>query len=89
MDWMSELPERQRASLEALLDQVNEQESVYTKAENASVGQIWVALAQLNEKMERMDSMLRAQREVLKEMNADVEIDQKLDERLEESLRRY
>lgn len=89
MDWIAELPDRQRTSLETLLDRVNEQEEVYEKAQNASVGQIWVALAQMNERMERMDSLIRAQREVLQEMNADVEIDQKLDDRLEESLRRY
>ena len=89
MEWMSQLPERQRDSLENLLDNVNKQEDVYMEAENASVGQIWVALAQMHEKMQKMDSMLRAQREVLNDIDTDVEVDKKLDKNLEESLRRY
>lgn len=89
MEWMSQLPDRQRESLENLLDQVNKQEEVYMEAENASVGQIWVALAQMHEKMEKMDSMIRAQREVLKEFDTSIEVDKKLDKNLEESLRRY
>jgi CO dehydrogenase/acetyl-CoA synthase alpha subunit len=89
MEWMEQLPDRQRDSLENLLDQVNKQEDVYMQADNASVGQIWVALAQMHEKMDKMDSMIKAQREVLKEFDSSIEVDEKLDQRLEESLRRY
>ncbi len=89
MEWKQRLPEQIRLALESLLDSIQQYRSGYMEAENASVAQIWVALAHLNQRLDRVEEMARAQREVLKEMESDVNVDRKLDSNLQESLRRY
>ncbi|WP_414836808.1 hypothetical protein [Candidatus Nanohalococcus occultus] len=89
MDWIDELPERERNSLESLLDSVNKHDNVYMQAENASVGQIWVAMTLLNQRMEKLESLVKAQRKALNEMNVEVDVDKHLSENLENSLRNY
>lgn len=87
MAWLDELPARLRNSLNGLLDAVEQHEDVYLDADNPSVGQIWVAMAQMSEKLDRMEEMVTAQRKALNELGADV--DSHLDRNLEESLKRY
>lgn len=89
MEWKQRLPEKLRLSLESLLDSIQQYDSGYMEAENASVAQIWVALAYLNQRLDRIEEMARAQREVLQEMESDVNVDRKLDRNLQESLKRY
>ncbi len=87
MEWIDDLPERVNVSLESLLDRVEGQEDVYMQAENASVGQIWVAMALMNDRIKKLEDLVSAQRKALNE--EDVEVDKHLDRRLEESLKRY
>jgi hypothetical protein len=87
MDWIEGLPEKIKVSLEKLVDTVNRHEDVYMEAENASVGQIWVALAMMNQRVEKLEEMVTAQRKAMNE--AGVEVDKRLDENLEKSLRNY
>lgn len=87
MEWIEALPEKLRVSLEKLVDTVNRHEEVYMEADNASVGQIWVALALMNDRVEKLEDRMIAQRKALQE--AGVDVDRKLDKSLEESLRNY
>jgi len=89
MEWIRQLPDRQRNSLETLLESVNSYEDVYSEAENASVGQIWVAMSLMNEKIQRLESLVKAQRRVLNEMGKGDELDRHLNQELEKSLRNY
>ena len=89
MEWKQRLPEKLCVSLESLLDNVNRHEESYMQAQNASVGQIWVALAFMNQRVEKLEEMVRAQRKALKEMDGDVDVDKHLNRDLEESLRNY
>lgn len=89
MDWTANLPERLRNSLDALLDRVENNEEAYMNASNASVGQIWVALALLNERMNKMERHLRAQRQAINDLNPETEVGENLDSNLEDSLKRY
>ncbi|MFB6245794.1 MAG: hypothetical protein ABEJ03_05615 [Candidatus Nanohaloarchaea archaeon] len=89
MEWMNNLPERHRSSLEALLDSVNQHEKAYMSAENASVGQIWVAFALLYDRIEKLEALTKAQRKALNDIDADVDVDRHLDENLENSLKNY
>lgn len=89
MDWTAKLPERLRNSLDALLDRVENNEEAYMNAQNASVGQIWVAMALLNERMNKMERHLRAQRKAINELSPNQDVGEKLDSNLEESLKRY
>lgn len=89
MDWIRQLPDKIRVSLESLLDSVEQHEEDYMNAQNASVGQIWVALALMNQRLEKMEDMVQAQRKALRELDQEVEIDKHLDSSLEESLKRY
>lgn len=87
MSWIEDLPKKLSASLNSLLNDTEKHEDVYMDAENASVGQIWVAMAQMNKRLDRMDDMLQAQRKAMKEQG--LEVDKHLDKNLEESLKRY
>ncbi len=87
MSWIEELPGKISASLNSLLEDTESHEDVYMQAENASVGQIWVAMAQMNQRLEKMEDMLRAQRKAMKEQG--LEVDRSLDSDLEESLKNY
>ncbi|MFB6207909.1 MAG: hypothetical protein ABEJ69_01020 [Candidatus Nanohaloarchaea archaeon] len=87
MSWINELPSRLRSSLNSLLDRVEQHETVYENAENPSLGQLWVAIAQMNERMDRIEDMVTAQRRALKESGMDV--DRYMDRELEDSLKRY
>ncbi len=89
MDWIHELPERVKVSLQSLLDSVDQHENAYMDAENASVGQIWTALAVLNSRVNQLESLANAQRKALNELDQDVDIGKHLDSNLEESLKRY
>lgn len=89
MDWIEQLPEREQNALNSLLDSVNQHEDAYMKAENASVGQIWVAMTLLNNRVEKLESLVKAQRKALNEMNVDVDVDKHLSENLENSLKNY
>ncbi len=89
MEWKQRLPEKLRLALESLLDSIQQYDSGYLEADNASVAQIWVALAHLNQRLDRIEEMTRAQRKVLKELDSDVNVDRKLDRNLQESLKRY
>jgi F0F1-type ATP synthase delta subunit len=89
MSWISDLPSRLRLSLNSLLDRVEQHEEIYDEAENPSVGQIWVAMAMMNKRMERLEDMVQAQRKALNELDRDVDVDSHLDKNLEESLKKY
>lgn len=89
MDWVSQLPDKMRVSLESLLDSVEQHEPTYLEAQNASVGQIWVALALMNQRVRKLEDLVQAQRKALNELDQDVNVDRHLDNHLEESLKRY
>ncbi|MFB6216841.1 MAG: hypothetical protein ABEJ72_07730 [Candidatus Aenigmatarchaeota archaeon] len=88
MEWVEDLPDDLQVSLEQLLDTVEIHEETYLGAQNASVGQIWVAMSLMNKRIKKLEDIVSAQRKALQEMeNADV--DKHLDRKLEESLKRY
>lgn len=87
MEWVEDLPDELQASLESLLDDVEYQENIYMEAQNASVGQIWVAMSHMMNRIQKLEKLASAQRKALNE--TDVDVDKHLDERLEESLKRY
>ena len=87
MSWIEDLPKKISTSLHSLLNDTEKHEETYMKAENASVGQIWVAMAQMNRRLDKIEDMLQAQRKAMKEKGVDV--DNHLDRNLEESLKRY
>jgi predicted nucleic acid-binding Zn-ribbon protein len=89
MDWITRLPDRLRVSLESLLDSVEQHEETYLDAQNASVGQIWVALAYMNQRVQKLEELVNAQRKALNDLDQEVDIDQHLESNLEESLKRY
>lgn len=87
MSWIEDLPKKLSESLHSLLKKTEKHEETYMKAENASVGQMWVAMAQMNQRLDKVEDMLQAQRKAMKEQGVDV--DNHLDRNLEESLKRY
>lgn len=89
MDWIHELPERVKVSLESLLESVDQHEDAYMQSENASVGQIWTALAIMNSRVNQLESLVNAQRKVLNDLDQEVDIGKHLDSNLEDSLKRY
>ncbi|MFB6159123.1 MAG: hypothetical protein ABEJ95_05730 [Candidatus Nanohalobium sp.] len=89
MSWMEKLPEKVQDSLDNLLLETEQHEEVYMDAENAPIGQIWVAMAQMNSRIEKLEDMVQAQRKALKEVDVEVEVDKHLDKDLKESLKRY
>ena len=89
MTWQESLPKKPRESLENLLKETEQHEASYMSAENPSVGQIWVAMAEMNKRVEKLEQLVRAQRKALKEMEVEVEVDKHIDEDLKESLKRY
>jgi hypothetical protein len=89
MGWIASLPDRLESSLRNVLKRANEHEQEYMEAQNASVGQLWVAIAQLSEKVERLENLNQAQRKALNNLDQEVNVNKHLDEDLEESLRRY
>lgn len=89
MTWQESLPQKPRESLENLLQEIEQHENAYMAAENPSVGQIWVAMAKMHERVEKLEQIARAQRKALKEMDVEVEVDKHIDEDLKESLKRY
>lgn len=86
---MEKLPEKVQDSLDNLLLETEQHEEVYMDAENAPIGQIWVAMAQMNSRIEKLEDMVQAQRKALKEVDVEVEVDKHLDKDLKESLKRY
>ena len=89
MGWIENLPDRLEASLNSLLDSVQDHETEYMEAENASIGQMWVAMALMNQRLEKMEDLVRAQRKALNELDHQVDVDKHLDKSLEESLKNY
>lgn len=89
MTWMNGLPEKLRASLQKILEKSNEHEDAYMQAENASVGQMWVAIGLLGQKVEKLERITNAQRKALNNLDEDINVNKHLDDNLEESLRRY
>ena len=89
MGWIASLPDRLESSLRNVLNRANSHEEKYMDAENASVGQLWVAIAQLNQKVDTLENVVQAQRKALNNLDQDVNVNQHLDKDLEESLRRY
>lgn len=89
MTWQGSLPQTSRESLENLLQETEKHENAYMAADNPSVGQIWVAMAEMNQRLEKMEQLVRAQRKALKEMDVEIEVDKHIDEDLKESLKRY
>jgi len=89
MSWMDELPDQVQESLDDLLLDTEQHEEVYMDAENAPIGQIWVAMAQMNKRIRKLEDLVHAQRSALQEMDVEVEVDKHLDKDLEESLKRY
>lgn len=89
MDWVHDLPDRIRLSLESLLDSVDQHEAAYLESENASVGQIWTALAVMNSRVNQLEDLVQAQRRALNELDQEVDVSEHLDSGLEESLKRY
>ncbi len=88
MEWKQGLPDRLRVSLESLLDSIQQYSDSYLGAEKSSVAQIWVAMAHMNQRTERLEYLVTAQRRVIKEMEG-VDVDRRLERELEESLKRY
>jgi len=86
---MDELPDQVQESLDDLLLDTEQHEEVYMDAENAPIGQIWVAMAQMNKRIRKLEDLVHAQRSALQEMDVEVEVDKHLDKDLEESLKRY
>lgn len=89
MTWMESLPKKVQESLDNLLLETEQHEEVYMDADNAPIGQIWVAMAQMNKRIEKLEELAHAQRRALKEMDVEVEVDKHLDKDLKESLKRY
>ncbi|MFB6182765.1 MAG: hypothetical protein ABEI78_01740 [Candidatus Nanohaloarchaea archaeon] len=89
MAWLDDLPGKLRSSLNYLLDKVEQQEEVYESAENEAVAQIWVAMAQMNQRVQRLERLVKAQRKALNSLDESVDVDQQLDQNLEKSLKRY
>jgi hypothetical protein len=89
MSWMERLPEKVQDSLDNLLLETEQHEETYMEAENAPIGQIWVAMAQMNRRIEKLEELAHAQRTALKDMDVEVEVDKHLDKDLKESLKRY
>lgn len=89
MSWKESLPKKPRESLETILLDAEQYESSYMSSENPTVGQIWVVMALLNQRLEKAEQLVRAQRKALKEMDVEIEVDKHLDEELKESLKRY
>lgn len=89
MGWIENLPDRIEASVNSLLDSVQDHETEYMEAENASIGQIWVAMALMNQRLEKTEDLVRAQRKALNELDQNVDVDKHLDKSLEESLKNY
>jgi uncharacterized protein YukE len=89
MTWMEKLPEKVQDSLDSLLRETEQHEQTYMEAENAPIGQIWVAMAQMNQRIEKLEELVQAQRTALKEMDVEVQVDKHLDKDLKESLKRY
>ncbi|MFB6174946.1 MAG: hypothetical protein ABEJ87_03130 [Candidatus Nanohalobium sp.] len=87
MGWIEELPKKLSNSLNSLLKDTEKHEETYMEAGNASVGQIWVAMAQMNQRLEKVEDLLQAHRKAMKEQG--LEVDKHLDRNLEESLKRY
>lgn len=87
MEWTKRLPEKIRTSLQKLLDLVERHEESYMEAENASVGQIWVGMALMNQRLDKLEDIVTAQRKALREL--DVDMDRHLDRELQESLKNY
>jgi len=87
MQWMERLPDQVQASLQSLLDSVETHEDTYMDAQNASVGQIWTSMAMMNQRLEKMENMVKAHRKALRD--ADIEVDRHLDKDLEDSLKNY
>ncbi len=87
MSWIEDLPKKLSSSLHSLLEDTEKHEETYMEAGNTSVGQMWVAMAQMNQRLEKVEDMLQAQRKALSEQGVDV--DNHLDRNLEESLKRY
>lgn len=86
---MDELPDQVQESLDDLLLDTEQHEEEYMDAENAPIGQIWVAMAQMNKRIRKLEDLVHAQRTALQEMDVEVEVDKHLDKDLEESLKRY
>ncbi|QGA80015.1 hypothetical protein LC1Nh_0107 [Candidatus Nanohalobium constans] len=86
---MDELPEQVQESMDDLLLETEQHEETYMDAENAPIGQIWVAMAQMNKRIQKLEDLVQAQRTALKEMDVEVEVDKHLDKDLKESLKRY
>ena len=88
MEWVERLPDKIQTSLESLLDRVEHHEETYMDAQNASVGQIWVGMAMMNERIEKLEEIVSAQRKVLNNIEGK-DVDQHIDRKLEESLKNY
>lgn len=89
MTWKDSLPKKPRESLEELLHDTEQHEQAYMKAENPSVGQMWVAMSVMNQRLQKMEQLVRAQRKALNELDIEVEVDKHIDEDLKNSLKRY
>lgn len=88
MTWIDQLPEKLKSSLNSILEGTERHEETYMKAENASVGQIWVAMAQMNKRLDKMENMVQAQRKAMQEIEG-LDVDDHLDRSLEDSLKNY
>jgi len=86
---MDRLPEHLQESLDNILVEAEKHEETYMEAENAPVGQIWVAMSEMNQRIEKLEDIVHTQRRALKEMDVEVEVDKHLDKDLERSLKRY
>lgn len=89
MSWMDNLPKQVQESMDDLLLETEQHEETYMDAENAPIGQIWVAMAQMNKRIQKLEDLVQAQRTALQEMDVEIEVDKHLDKDLEESLKRY
>lgn len=89
MTWQESLPKKPRESLEELLHDTEQYNQAYMEAENPSVGQMWVAMSIMNQRLQKMEQLVKAQRKALKDLEIEVEVDKHIDEDLKSSLKRY
>jgi methionine synthase II (cobalamin-independent) len=89
MEWQESLPKEKRESLEKIVRETENFESSYMDADNPPIGQIWTAMATMQERVEKLEQLVRAQRKALKELDVEVEVDKHIDEDLKNSLKRY
>lgn len=85
-DWRDKLGERLSKSIESLLRRIKAEEDSYKSAKEQKIAQIWVALADLNQRLNRVEQTLE---DVERRTPPQVEDKKIKDEVLRDSLESY